>query len=177
MFLPLRSYQTEKRYVSYRAAAESARAALARRQGSDGAENAVRAAYFQGHVELIGIAPRGADGAEGPTSQQDTVTIPAGVSSIAALATASNVSAADLTRANPGLTDARFPAQPQQTATLRLRVPGAREHLVIAQGGTTETREIIARVHDVSIEKLNRANPGRNWSQLAAGDRVLVPKR
>jgi len=114
--------------------------------------------------------------AQGPVSDAGVLTIPTGVQSIAALALASGVSQADLLTANAGLTDARFVAA-QRPTPLRLRVPGAREHVVIAQGGVVETREIIARVNDVSLDSLTRANPGLNWATLALGDRVLISKK
>jgi LysM repeat protein len=172
----LKRYETVASYAGFRAAAERARAALARRQGAAGAENAIRGAYFQGHVELLGLDPQGPPRAEGPLSEPGLVTVPDSVQSVAALAMASGVAAADLLRTNPGLTDARM-QPPQRVSPLRLQVPGAREHVVIAQEGHVETREIIARVNGRKVDELDRANPGRNWATLAAGQRILIPKK
>lgn len=119
----LRPYETVSQYRDYLRAAQRAKSEL----GSDpGAENAMRGAFFQGHVELVGFDPRH-PGAPGPVR-------------------------------SPNL------------------APGMREHIVIAVGGVAETGEMIARIHDVKLADLQRANPGVNLSALHAGDRVLVPR-
>ena len=61
-------------------------------------------------------------------------------------------------------------------ADFQLKVPGAREHVVIKTGAVIETREIIARIHDVAPDKLDTANLGRDLTALTAGARVLIPK-
>jgi hypothetical protein len=63
-----------------------------------------------------------------------------------------------------------------------MRLPGCREHVVVAsvepwQGGdrAPETRLQIADQNGVLPADLDRANPGRDWTTLQAGDRILIP--
>ncbi len=145
-----------------------------------GGENAVRAAFFQGHVELIGLQPSGAMAAP-PTSPADEVTVPAGISTIGDLATMTGVSEAALKRANPSL---RAPGA-TVAAGDTVRAPGCRFHVVVAAQGTLfglvplvqeETIDQIAAQNGVSPADLRRANPGLDFTALAAGDRVLIPR-
>jgi hypothetical protein len=154
-------------YASYLAAAEGAKSAL----GSDG-ERAVRAAFFQGHVELLGLNDDGtkAPARTGPVSE---VTIPSGISSLAKLAKASGVAAKEIKDANKGvdLTGA-LPA--------KMNLPGCRNHRVIAakksgEADTPESKAQIAKQNGVLESELERANPGQDWSKLKHGDILLIP--
>lgn len=132
-------------------------------------EAAVRAAFFQGHVEYLGLAPAGAPlgglaaaGATRPTR------VPGGLAGLAALSHASGVPRAGIVRDNPGITDALPPA-----AVLA----GCTEHWVVAG----ESRSLIAAQHGVSEADLVRANPDlstdmRNaWPTLVTGQKLLIP--
>ena len=143
-------------------------------------ENAVRAAFFQGHVELLGLNPDGSDmtglRAKGAKVK---ITKPAGVSNLAELATATGLTEAEIKAANPGITSALMPS---------MVLPGCREHIVV---GTTdrkgvsavEGRKHIATQHGVTEADLNRANPGIKvkaatgaWPKLTVGQKILIPK-
>jgi hypothetical protein len=148
-------------------------------QRDGGGNNAVKAAYFQGHVELLGLSPTAA-GAAGPTrSRPDEVAVPEGVTTIAALAVASGLPPAEITAANPGLTDGAFPPT--------VRLPGCREHIVMGYStaapveSVAETRGQIAAQNGVTEAALDRANPGitarGGWGSLTAGTSILVPRR
>jgi hypothetical protein len=181
-------YKTTEQYVDDLAAAETLRGRLGsdRAVGSDrchrgsiapGGYNAVKAAYFQGHVELLGLDP---EGKEGPTAAPDQITVPTGVTSVEKLATAANVPVEDILSAN-GLTVGAA-VQPGR----RLIVRGAREHVVVVAPGrrgepaTAEARDNIARMHGVTPAQLDRANPGvtaaRGWATLTQGQRILIPR-
>jgi hypothetical protein len=108
-------------YADYARAAKEVRTILGRRGG----ENAVRAAFFQGHVELIGLQPGGGMAAA-PTAPADEVLVPAGMTTLADFATMTGLSAAQLRRANPGLSGAAV------TPGAALRAPGCRFHVVVA---------------------------------------------
>jgi len=111
---------------SYQGYADAARKAKSELGSGEGAERAVRGAYFQGHVELLGFDPTGS-GNTGPV-------------------------------ATPNLPEKQ------------------REHIVIAFNGAVETGAIIAKIHDVKLADLQKANPGVDLNKLKAGDRVIVPK-
>lgn len=136
--------------------------------------NAVRAAYFQGHVEFLGLDPGGRPAA--PAAAADMCTLPRGVTTLPGLATASGLTEAEIRTANPGVNlAAGMPA--------RLALPGARDHRIVAafdraaRANVIETRAQIATQNGVSEADLVRANPGiPDWTRLAEGDRVLVPK-
>ncbi|MFQ5768511.1 MAG: LysM domain-containing protein, partial [Acidobacteriota bacterium] len=159
-------------YGPYLARAENVRDTAI---GPPGGENAVKAAYFQGHVEFLGLSPAGA--ALAPrTTPPDEVDVPAGITTLAQLSTAANVSEDDIRAANSGLTAAGpLPA--------RLRVPGAREHLVVEARNvvgspepTAETKDQIARQNGVLPANLERANPGVDWATLTEGQKILIPR-
>ncbi len=182
------TYATPIQYVDDLAAAETMR----RKLGSDhtvgggrcsrpsiapGGYNAVKAAYFQGHVEFLGLDP---EGKEGPIGAPDEISVPDGVTTVEALATAANVPVKDILSAN-GLT-----AGATLTPGQKLIVRGARDHLVVADAGlpgetaTAETKDNIARMHGVTPAQLDRANPGvttaGRWATLSQGQRILIPK-
>lgn len=133
-------------------------------------EAAVRAAFFQGHVEYLGLAPGGAQlGGLRAAGAAQQLRIPGGITSLNDLARRSGVPRVTIAADNPGIT-IPLPA----TAVLR----GCREHWVI--GG--ESRANIAAQHGVSEADLVRANPDialdvmtNAWPALAAGQRLLIP--
>jgi hypothetical protein len=156
-------------YASYVQSAETVAA------NSPGGMNALKAAYFQGHVEFIGLDPAGAMRPGAAAGAGDLITVPAGATTVAQLATAANVSASVITGANPGITASTTPLP----ATLH--VPGARDHLVVrtpadATGAAaSEGAAAIAAQNGVTTPALTTANPGRNLASLNGGDKVLIP--
>jgi len=135
-------------------------------------EAAVRAAYFQGHVEYLGLAPAGqqltALPARGALAQ---LRIPYNIVGLDDLAARSGVPRATIERDNPGITN-NLPA----TAVLA----GCREHWVVAG----ETLALIATQNGVSEADLVRANPdlfadpfSGAWLLPAEGQQILVPLR
>lgn len=124
--LPFSFVDPYKSPPTYQGYADAARKAKSELGSGEGAENAVRGAFFQGHVELLGFDPKD-PGKKGP------------------------VASANLAK-------------------------GQREHIVVASGGAVENGAIIAKVHDVKLEDLKKANPGVDLDKLKAGDRVIVPK-
>jgi hypothetical protein len=102
----------------------------------------------------------------------DEVAIPNTIADIAALAAASGVAEAVIRASNPGI-GVPLPA--------RARLPGCREHVVVeaqdaAGAAVRETKAQIAQQNGVFEADLDRANPGRNWAGLAAGDKILIPR-
>jgi hypothetical protein len=165
-------------YASYLAHAENIRTAL----GGAGGENAVRAAFFQGHVELIGLTPTGTAAAP-PANADDSVEVPAGITTVAAFSMATGVPEPELRQANSSLTG------PAVTPGTRLVAPGCRYHTVVASSGpagtgprpratttVAETKDQIATQIGVIAAALELANPNANWAALAAGDRILIPR-
>lgn len=147
--------------------------------GADG-ENALRGAFFQGHVELIGLDPSG-DILTTPLNLTDQVQVPAGIADRAALAVASGVPEAEIARNNRPLAAAGAAV----TFGMHVVLPGCREH-VIAVGRPThdvpagpariETPAQIAVQNGVTEADLRRANPAVNWTRLNDGDHVLIPR-
>ncbi len=146
--------------------------------------DAVRAAFFQGHLEMIGLSPSGMllTGAPAAGAARRT-RIPTGMTGLDDLARRSGVARATIERDNAGITDA-LPAD----AVLA----GCREHLVVAittsnptSGATdsgVETRAQIATQNGVSEADLVRANPDvavdaatNGWPTLTGGQRLLIP--
>ena len=143
-------------------------------------ESAARAAFFQGHVELLGLDPKGADLAGlRAKGAKATISKPPGIGSLADLATATGLSEAEIKAANPGITDALLP---------QMVLPGCREHVVVGTsdaGGAkaVESRAQIARQHGIAESDLVRANPGiptvgaaKTWGTLTVGQKLLVPR-
>ena len=136
-----------------------------------GAQNAMKAIFFQGHLEYLGYDTSGAalTAAPGP---QNEITVPASITTYAALATAINVNEGTLRGANPG--------KPEPLSG-RLRAPFCREHRVVIAGGrgsglAGETLADIATQHGVSQAALQRANPGVNFAALGEGSVVIIPR-
>lgn len=142
--------------------------------GGPGGKAAVRAAYFLGHVEYLGLDPTGAVAVPAVPGSNDLITVPAGITTLAALAKAANVSEATIRSANPGL-PAALPAQ--------VHVPGATDHVVVTAKNIagppspkSESKSQIAAQHGISEKDLERANPGLNWAALTEGQHILIPK-
>jgi hypothetical protein len=133
-------------------------------------EAAMRAAYFQGHVEYLGLTPTGSQLAGLPAAGARLLThIPSGLTGLDDLARRSGVPRTTIERENPGITDALPP-----NAVL----PGCREHWVVAG----ETRANIAAQNGVSEADLVRANPDiavdpatNAWPTLTVGQKILIP--
>ena len=164
---------TPTQYVAHRAQAERIRDGGTPPGGAAHAgvgEAAVRAAFFQGHVEYIGLARTGAQAPGLPAAGAKAQSrIPGGIGGLDDLARRSGVPRPTIERDNPGITDT-LPA----TAVLA----GCREHWVVAG----ETRANIAAQHGVSEADLVRANPDialsaatSLWSALPVGQKLLIP--
>lgn len=164
---------TPTQYANHRAQAERIRDGGTPPGGSAHAgvgEQAVRAAYFQGHVEYLGLDPAGAQRAGQPAAgAARSLRIPAGIADLNELARRSGVPRAAIERDNPGIA-APLPA----SAVLA----GCREHRVVSG----ETRALIAAQNGVSEEALAIANPdvpidpaSSDWPALAAGRVLLIP--
>jgi hypothetical protein len=164
---------TPTQYAAHRAQAERIRDGGTPPAGAAHAgvgEAAVRAAFFQGHVEYIGLARTGAQAPGLPAAGAKAKTrIPGGIAGLDDLARRSGVPRATIERDNSGITDT-LPA----TAVLA----GCREHWVVAG----ETRANIAAQHGVSEADLVRANPDvalsaatSLWSALSVGQKLLIP--
>ncbi|MCA8880783.1 MAG: DUF4157 domain-containing protein [Rhodobacteraceae bacterium] len=167
------NHTTPTQYRAHRAQAERIRDGGTPPGGTAHAgvgEAAVRAAYFQGHVELIGLTPTGAQISNLPAAGAPRqIQIPGSITDLDDLANRSGVTRQTIMANNPGITDA-LPA----TAVL----PGCREHLVVRG----ETRAGIARQNGVSESDLVRANPDialdpatSSWPRLTQGHRLLIP--
>ena len=141
-----------------------------------GGDNALRAAYFQGHVETLGFNPAThAFELTAPVAVNPSqVRVPAGIASVPDLARRSGVPQQEILRANLGLA-AGGPLPPA------LILPGCREHSVAgtfvgAAPGPRETIAQIAAQNGVPEAAMRRANPAVNWSTLALGQKILVPR-
>ncbi|HMO47506.1 MAG TPA: DUF4157 domain-containing protein [Rubrivivax sp.] len=164
---------TPAQYLDHRAQAERIRDGGTPPGGSAHAgvgEQAVRAAYFQGHVEYLGLDPAGAPlaGLAAPGAAR-ALRIPAGIADLNGLARRSGVPRASIGRDNPGIA-APLPA----TAVLA----GCREHRVVSGA----TRALIAAQNGVSENALAEANPdvtldpaSSDWPALPAGRVLLIP--
>jgi peptidoglycan hydrolase-like protein with peptidoglycan-binding domain len=161
-------------YADYLAQAESITAAV-------GVE-AARAAFFLGHVELIGVNPDGSMvDPSGPDAAQEvgpgTVDIPDNITSVTGVSIMTGASEADIVAANTSLT-AGAPL-PASAHTDGLTVPGTSFHRVVAasdrRGSAAETKELIARQHGITEAVLVRANPHLNHREPREGEWVLIP--
>jgi hypothetical protein len=128
-----------------------------------GVEN-VRAAYFRGHVELLGL---GSTYTAQAAAQGHRYSVPSGVTTIAEVARRTGATEAAIQNAN-GLAPGTH-LSPGQL----LDVPGIRIHLV--RGDGTETKAEIARTNGVSQSMIERANPGTTWTALTSGQSIVIP--
>jgi hypothetical protein len=142
-----------------------------------GGDNAIRAAYFQGHVEMLGVNPTTHDfPATAPASVDPTLlNIPAGIVNLDDLAARSGVSKSEILAANVGLTATSI-------LPLKLKLPGAREHRVASTfttAGAVSLREKVDQIaaqNGISTEALKRANPSVTWTALTLGQLILIPR-
>jgi peptidoglycan hydrolase-like protein with peptidoglycan-binding domain len=162
-------------YQSYLDHAENIQAAV----GSD----AVRAAFFLGHVEHIGLKPNGdminpSAPDAGKFLASEKVKIPSTVLSVGAVSILTGGPEADILAANTGLTaSGPLPASAHSTGLI---VPGTTQHRTLeirdrAGGRAVETIADIAAQHGVSEHSLQRANPNLNHREPKAGEWVLIP--
>jgi hypothetical protein len=155
-------------YASYLSHVEAIQTHLG--GASIGASNAMKAVFFQGHIEYLGFDQAGSP-LTAPAGPQDRIHVPATITTFAALATAVNVAEADLRTANPGVSE---------PLTGQLHAPGCREHHVVTSSDATstsaETRRVIATQHGVTEAALTAANPTVNWTALTAGQIILIPR-
>ena len=136
-----------------------------------GAQNAMKAIFFQGHIEYLGYDTSGAALAT-PPAPRDEITVPATLTTFAALATALNVTEATLRSSNPAKTE---------PLSGRLRAPGCREHRVVIAGGRGsgargETLAVLATQNGVTQAALTAANPGLDFTTLTEGSVVIIPR-
>ena len=140
----------------------------------------MRAAFFQGHVELLGLTPEGKKTAPAVAGNDDLVKVPPVVHTPHALAVLTGSSADAIMAANPGLpVEGPLPA--------KLHVPGCRYHRVVEAvekcaarpaspaDRQAESIEQIATQNGVSVGDLERANPGLNRRVPKAGEELLIP--
>ena len=143
---------------------------------------AARAAFFLGHVELIGVNPDGSMvDPSGPDAAQEVgpgaVDIPDNITSVTGVSIMTGASETDIVAANSDLTaGAPLPASAHSDG---LTIPGTSFHRVVAasdrRGSASETKELIARQHGITEAALVRANPHLNHRQPREGEWVLIP--
>ncbi len=130
----------------------------------------LKAVYFLGHVEYLGLDPTG--NAAAPATTRGEVDTPSGVTTVAQLSALTGVSEADLRASNPGLPASGSPLP----ATLT--VPGFTQHVVIehTSGATTKTETIadVARQHGLTEAQIRAYNPGLVGASLTVGQKVLI---
>lgn len=144
---------------------------------------ALRAAFFLGHVEAIGLKPDGSmiDPAAPDAAQHlmpQTVTAHRTVSSVTGLSIVTGAPEDDIVAANSGLV--RGGPLPAAAYTTGLTVPGTSHHRTLAvadrSGGVAvETKAKIAVQHGVSEPALERANPELYHREPREGEWVLIP--
>ena len=162
-------------YADYLAHAENIQAEV----GPD----AVRAAFFLGHVEHIGLKPNGdMINTAAPDAKRflapEKVKIPSTVRSVGAVSILTGAPESDIVAANPGLPAAG--ALPSSAHTTGLVVPGTTHHRTLeirdrAGNVVVETRADIAVQHGVSEHSVQRANPTLNHREPRPGEWVLIP--
>lgn len=147
-------------YADYLANAENIEAEI----GSE----AIRAAYFQGHVEYLGIDPEG----EYITPQNgNVVQIPEGIETVPDLAIASGVDADTIRTLN------NIEGDQINMMIVALTLPGCSNHTVVTghDSGKTETITDIANQHGISEHRLQLANPLTDFTNLSTGQNVFIP--
>lgn len=162
-------------YTDYVAHAEAIEAQV----GAD----AVRAAFFLGHVEHIGLKPNGdMIDPSAPDAKKflapEKVKIPTTVRSVGAVSILTGAPEADIVSANAGLPATG--ALPASAHTTGLIVPGTTQHRALevsdrAGNSVVETKADIAVQHGVSEHSIQRANPDLNHREPRPGEWVLIP--
>jgi hypothetical protein len=142
--------------------------------GGPGGDHAVKAAFFQGHVEYLGFNPDGTASTPVAAGDANLVAMPPGVTNLTQLVRASGVPAPQITAANPGVS--LTPVLPP-----RVHVPDCREHVVVeasdaAGNSDRETTGQIAQQNGITVGRLRTANPGVTFTALVQGQRLLIPK-
>lgn len=162
-------------YAGYLTQAESIRGATS--------EEAVRSAFFHGHVELIGLDPNGdklSTPGLGGTPAGPTLPAPKGVTSIFHLGVVTRTSTNTIVAANPGLKqDSPVPSA--------LVLPGCQLHTVVEATETRPSGAIldrraengteIANLYGVTEGDIALANPGVDLKKLTAGATLFIPAR
>lgn len=146
--------------------------------------DAARAAFFLGHVELIGLE-RGGDAdvidPNAPNADRhlgpERVVVPSTINSINGVSILTGASVADIAAANAGIS-VHGPL-PTEAHTTGLVVPGTTHHRVLAARSRTqravETKQDIATQHGITVDALVRANPTLNHRQPREGEWLLIP--
>lgn len=146
--------------------------------------DAARAAFFLGHVELIGLVPGGDGEVVDPDSPQaervlgpDKVVVPSTVTTVNGVSVLTGASVDDIVAANAGLQpNAPLPASAH---TEGIEVPGTSHHRVLSARSrterATETKEQIAVQHGITVASLVRANPSLNHREPREGEWILIP--
>lgn len=145
-------------YAQYLSHAENIRNEI----GVEGA----KAAYFQGHVEYLGLDHEGEFIA--PRSGS-ALAIPPGINTMPQLSTATGVPVDDLKSAND-MTEDDIPLP-----MIRAEMPGCSEHTVVFAGGDSETLTDIATQHGLPEASIERANPTVDFSNLSQEQILLIP--
>ncbi len=169
-------YAPADQYAEFLKNAEGVRDAL-----GAGGPAAVHAAFFQGHVELLGLTPEGKRAAPAAAGSDDLVTVPHVIHTPFALAVMTGSSPDAIMAANPGL-------KPNGPLPAKVHVPGCRYHRVAEAverepgGGKVvdrqgERAEQIAEQNGITVADLERANPGLNKRVPKAGEELLIPVR
>jgi len=181
------NHTTPTQYVAHRDAAERIRdggtPTAGAAHGGIG-EPGVRAAFFQGHVEYLGLKPDGTPLTGQPAAGAPLrLRVPAGIAGLNELAWRTGVPRARIEADNPGI------ASPLPADAV---LDGCREHVVVASDTThprsalhesaAETRAQVATQNGVSEADLVRANPDialdpvtNAWPPLSVGQRLLIP--
>lgn len=146
-------------------------------------EAALRAAFFLGHVEALGLKPDGTmiDAAAPDAAlhlMPSTVTVHRTVSSVTGLSIVTGAPESDIVAANTGLVPGGpLPSTAYSTGVV---VPGTSHHRTLAvadrSGGVAvETKATIAAQHGVSEAALERANHELYHREPLEGEWVLIP--
>ena len=162
----------------YRAVVDEVRELVGKR-----GEQALLAAFFQGHVEFLGLAPDGqrlpGDSLRPNDRTHVPLRVPKGFAGVSELAWCTNITTDAIRYSNQLGRD-----QEDITAYDKLILPGCREHVIVGTaGGAVETADQVAAQHGVKKEAVLEANPDRpfdqgpNWTGMRAGDVVLIPNR
>jgi len=173
----IRDYSSDE-YKPYVDAIEGIEAAL-----SNGKE-AIRSAFLLGHVENLGLQPNGdpikAGSAEAKVGEHpDLVVIPSVIGSVGAVSILTGAAESAIVAANPGL--APSGPLPPTAHSIGLHVPGTSKHRVLKVSDRTASRTErsaeVAQQHGITLEALERANPGLHGRPkgLKEGEHLLVP--
>ena len=140
---------------------------------------AMRAAFFQGHVKLIGLAPDGSMAPPVTPGSGELVTPPSGVTSVFALGVILNFEHRRHPGGQPGAqgrrTAAGHGAGARGARPTRWWRPRSSARRAASWPRRPKGPTEVAAQHGVSPGAITRANPGKDWSKAKGGDHVLVP--